>query len=151
MRSFANPEALRAAIGEEIGVGDWVTVDQARIDAFAEATGDRQWIHVDPARAARESPYGATVAHGYLTLALVPAFIAAARELPGVRLSLNYGLNRVRFPAPVVVGARLRGRVTLASVEDVPDGARVVYGVVAEIEGGKKPALVVEAVVVHLW
>ena len=151
MPDFAGPEALRAAIGQEIGVGDWVTIDQARIDAFAEATDDRQWIHVDPERAARESPYGATVAHGYLTLSLVPAFIAGARTLPGVRLSLNYGLNRVRFPAPVIVGARLRGRVSLLSVEEVPDGARVVYGVTAEIEGGAKPALVVEAVVVHLW
>lgn len=151
MRSFASPDALKAAVGEEIGVGAWTAIDQARIDAFAEATGDRQWIHVDPARAARESPYGATVAHGYLTLSLVPVFIAGARDLPGVRLSLNYGLNRVRFPAPVIVGARLRGRVRLLSVEDVPDGARVVYGVTAEIEGGGKPALAVEAVVIHLW
>ena len=151
MRSFASPEALKAAVGEEIGVGDWIAIDQARIDAFAEATGDRQWIHVDPARAARDSPYGATVAHGYLTLSLVPVFIAAARDLPGLRLSLNYGLDRVRFPAPVIVGARLRGRVRLLSAADVPDGVRVVYGVTAEIEGGAKPALAVEAVVIHLW
>jgi acyl dehydratase len=151
MRSFAGPDDLRGAVGEEIGVGGWIVIDQARIDAFADATDDRQWIHVDPERAARESPYGATVAHGYLTLALVPAFIAAARALPGLRLSLNYGLNRVRFPAPVIVGARLRGRVRILSVEDVPDGARVIYGVTAEIEGSEKPALAVEAVVVHLW
>lgn len=151
MRTFASAEDLRGAVGEELGVGAWITVDQARIDAFAEATGDQQWIHVDPERAARDSPYGATVAHGYLTLALVPAFIASARALPGARLSLNYGLNRVRFPAPVIVGARLRGRVALAGAERVEGGLRVVYAVTAEIEGGTKPALVVEAVVVHLW
>ncbi len=97
---FRRAEALKAAIGQEIGVGEWVTVDQAMIDRFAEATDDHQWIHVDPERAARESPYGATVAHGYLTLSLVPRFIAGVRRLEGLRLSLNYGLDRVRFPPP---------------------------------------------------
>ncbi|WP_288579915.1 MaoC family dehydratase [uncultured Methylobacterium sp.] len=152
MNIFDGPEALKAAIGQEIGIGEWITIDQATIDRFAEATGDHQWIHVDPERAARESPYGATVAHGYLTLSLVPRFIAGVRRLDGLRLSLNYGLDRVRFPAPVVVGSRLRGRVRVAAALDVPPrGLRTTYGVTVEIEGGEKPACLADAVVLHHW
>ncbi|MFE1598637.1 MaoC family dehydratase [Methylobacterium sp. ID0610] len=152
MRIFDRPEALMAALGEEIGVGEWITVDQAMIDRFAEATGDHQWIHVDPERAARESPYGTTVAHGYLTLSLVPRFIADVRRLEGLRLSLNYGLDRVRFPAPVLSGARLRGRVRLAAASPVPPrGLRVTYGVSVELDGQDKPACLAEAVVLHHW
>ncbi|ACL59508.1 MaoC family dehydratase [Methylobacterium nodulans] len=152
MRSFDGPEALTAALGEEIGVGDWITVDQPMIDRFAEATGDHQWIHVDPERAARDSPYGATVAHGYLTLSLVPLFIAGVRRLEGLRLSLNYGLDRVRFPAPVLVGSRLRGRVRVAAANPVPPrGLRVTYGVTVEIDGQERPACLADAVVLHHW
>ncbi|WP_018260865.1 MaoC family dehydratase [Methylobacterium sp. WSM2598] len=152
MQAFDGPEALAAALGQELGVGGWITVDQAMIDRFAEATGDRQWIHVDPERAARESPYGTTVAHGYLTLSLVPQFIAELRRLDGLRLSLNYGLDRVRFPAPVLAGARLRGRVRLAAATPVPPrGLRVTYGVTVEIEGQERPACLADAVVLHHW
>ncbi|MEH3145785.1 MAG: MaoC family dehydratase [Methylobacterium frigidaeris] len=152
MQAFDGPEALKAALGQEIGVGDWITVDQATIDRFAEATGDHQWIHVDPERAARESPYRTTVAHGYLTLSLVPQFIAGARRLDGLKLSLNYGLDRVRFPAPVLVGARLRGRVILAAAQDVPPrGLRATYRVTVEVEGQERPACLADAVVLHHW
>lgn len=152
MQAFDGPEALSAALGQEIGIGEWITVDQTMIDRFAEATGDHQWIHVDPERAARESPYGATVAHGYLTLSLVPRFIAGVRRLEGLRLSLNYGLDRVRFPAPVIVGARLRGRVRLSAALAVPPrGLRVTYAVTVEIDGQERPACLAEAVVLHQW
>ncbi|GJD48877.1 putative enoyl-CoA hydratase 1 [Methylobacterium crusticola] len=152
MMTFDGPEALKAALGQEIGVGDWITIDQATIDRFADATGDHQWIHVDAARAARDSPYGATVAHGYLTLSLVPRFIAGVRQVDGLRLSLNYGLDRVRFPAPVLVGSRLRGRVRLAAALDVPPrGLRVTYGVTVEVEGKDRPACLADAVVLHHW
>ncbi|WP_298961291.1 MaoC family dehydratase [uncultured Methylobacterium sp.] len=152
MQAFDGPEALKAALGQEIGVGEWITVDQAMIDRFADATGDHQWIHVDPERAARESPYRTTVAHGYLTLSLVPRFIAGVRRLDGLRLSLNYGLDRVRFPAPVLVGARLRGRVTLAAALEVPpSGLRATYRVTVEVEGQERPACLADAVVLHHW
>ena len=143
---------LRGRVGEELGVSDWVEITQARIDAFAQATGDFQWIHVDPERAARESPYRATVAHGYLTLSLLPAFIAAVQRLEGVRQSLNYGSNRVRFPAAVIVGARLRGRVRLQDAADMPSGGlRVTYETTVEIEGADRPACVAETMAVHYW
>src|SRR5918911_2747745 len=122
MRVFASPEDMRAAMGTELGVSGWVAVTQARIDAFAEATGDLQWIHVDPERARRESPYGTTVAHGYLTLAMLPVFIYDVIRLDGVRQSVNYGSNRVRFPAPVPAGSRLRGRIRLAAAEPMEGG-----------------------------
>jgi acyl dehydratase len=152
MRVFAGPEELEAAAGEELGLSGFVAITQERIDRFADATGDFQWIHVDPERAARESPYGATVAHGYLTLSLLPVFIAEVRRLEGARQSINYGSNRVRFPAPVIVGARLRGRVRLAEAEDMPGGGvRVTYHTTVEIEGGTRPACVAETLAVHYW
>ena len=122
MRIFQSPEALQAAVGEELGVSGWFDVGQDRIDAFAEATGDRQWIHVDVERARRESPYGGTVAHGYLTLSMLPAFIYDVIRLDGVRQSVNYGSNRVRFPAPVPAGSRLRGRIRLIAAEPLAGG-----------------------------
>lgn len=150
MRRFASSDEMKAAVGEELGVSDWVEVTQGRIDAFAEATGDFQWIHVDPERARRESPFGATVAHGYLTLALLPVFIASVQRLEGVRQSLNYGSNRVRFPAPVIVGSRLRGRVRLAEAADMPPGGlRVTYHTTVEMDGSERPALVAETMAVH--
>jgi acyl dehydratase len=146
-------EALRPQFDTEIAVGDWLTIDQARIDAFAAATGDCQWIHVDPERARRESPYGTTVAHGFLTLALLPFLTGSnspdylRRHFPGMRLRVNYGLNRLRFPAPVRCGARIRARTVLKEATTLKRGVEVVYHFTVEIEGEEKPALVAEQVV----
>jgi acyl dehydratase len=145
-------EELRPKFGTEIGVGDWLTVDQARIDAFAEATGDTQWIHVDPQRAERESPYGTTVAHGFLTLALLPFLtggnspIYLRRHFPGMRLRVNYGLNRLRLPMPVKCGDRIRARTLLQGATLLDTGLEVVYRFTVELEGEAKPALVAEQV-----
>lgn len=152
MEALASREAVKAAVGREIGPSDWIEVAQERIDRFAEATGDFQWIHVDAERAARESPFGATVAHGYLTLSLVPRMVQSMLRYEGVRRSLNYGLNRVRFPAPVIVGSRLRGRLRLKAAEDAGPGAlRVLSEVTVEIEGGERPACTAETMAVHYW
>jgi acyl dehydratase len=138
--------ALRASVGREVGVSEWLTIDQARIDAFAHCTDDHQWIHVDAARAGRESPFGGTVAHGYLTLSLLAHFSREVGVFPaGARTVINYGLDRVRFVAPVRAGARIRDRVVLLSVEDQGDDrvlAKARHTV--EIEGQDKPALVAE-------
>ncbi len=146
MRSFANLAAMKAEIGNEVAVSDWVAITQARIDLFADATGDHQWIHTDAERAARESPYGATVAHGFLTLALLPALLVNALHMVDMTMGLNYGLNKVRFPAPVPVGSRLRARLTIAAIDDIADGAQILWGVVIEREGGDKPVCVAEFV-----
>ena len=152
MRVFASAAELAAAAGTELGVSGWVEVAQARINAFAEATGDRQWIHVDPERAKRESPYGTTVAHGYLTLSMLPVFIYDVIRLDGVRQSVNYGSNRVRFPAPVPAGSRLRGRIRLLVAEPMEGGAlRVTLQTTVEIEGSERPACVAETMAVHYW
>jgi acyl dehydratase len=140
--------ALEAAVGTETGPTDWFTIDQARIDAFADATEDHQWIHVDPERAA-SGPFGTTVAHGFLTLSLVPYLAGQLRRVEGVRMGVNYGLDRVRFPAPVPSGARLRARSTLISCERVPgtpDAAQLVNRITIEVEGNAKPACVADAV-----
>lgn len=140
---------LRSQIGEETYVGEWVAVDQERIDRFAEATGDHQWIHVDVERAKRESPFGAPVAHGYLTLSLLPMLTAAAAgksRFAGVKLSVNYGLNRVRFPSPVRAGSRIRARSTVQEVCEVTGGLQIVRLVTVDIEGQDKPACVAESV-----
>ena len=147
-RVFATYDELTAAVGEYLGESDWVEVDQQRIDTFAEATGDRQWIHVDPDRAA-SGPFGATVAHGYLTLALVPALVASLVEYSGWSVRVNYGSNKVRFPQPVIVGSRVRAGVQLANVARVAAGTQVTLKVTVEIEGAAgerlaKPALVAE-------
>jgi acyl dehydratase len=134
-------DELADRIGQELGVSEWVTVDQERINRFAEATGDHQWIHVDTDRA-RAGPYGMTIAHGYLTLSLVPIFLAPLLELDGLSMSLNYGVDRVRFPSPVRVGSRLRGRFTVESVKDTAQGVRLEMACVMEIDGGEKPACV---------
>lgn len=141
---------LAPKLGSETHVGPWLVIDQARIDAFAAATGDVQWIHTDPERARRDSPYGATVAHGFLTLSLLPFLTEAnapgqfERNYPGMRLRVNYGLNRVRFPAPVKVGSRIRARTVLAAVEPLGDAVQISYGITVEIEGEAKPACVAE-------
>ena len=137
--------SLQQRVGEELAVGDWVTVDQATIDKFAEATGDRQWIHVDPERA-RKGPFGATVAHGFLTLSLLPRLAESAIKIDDVRMSVNYGLNRVRFPAPVPSGSRIRARLKLLACEPIDGGAQVVMQVTMERDGGDKPVCVAETV-----
>ena len=148
MMQVARLADLAERVGEEIGVGDWTCVDQARIDAFARATGDEQWIHVDPARAAA-GPFGATVAHGFLTLSLLSELFASALTIADVRMGLNYGLNRVRFPSPVPVGSRLRAHCRLLAFEAVAGGAQLVVEVTVEREGGAKPACVAEWVTRH--
>jgi acyl dehydratase len=135
---------LKAKVGEELGVSDWHEVTQERIDAFAAATEDHQWIHVDPERAA-ETPFGGTIAHGLYTLSLGPKFSYAMYSLEGVAFGLNYGYDRVRFPAPLPVGSRVRMRAQLTSVDDVPGGVQLKVTQTFETEGGEKPVCVAEA------
>ena len=144
---FASPDELLGAVGHHLGHSDWVTVDQARIDMFAEATGDHQWIHVDP-EAAAAGPFGATIAHGYLTLALTNQLLPEVVRVENVSMGINYGANRVRFPQPVLVGSRLRVSATLTSADELPGsaGVQAVITVAVEIEGEAKPACVVESV-----
>lgn len=143
----------RQQAGQEIGIGEWLVVEQSRIDAFAEATGDRQWIHIDPERAAAESPYGSTVAHGFLTLSLLPLLTQAnapgafERNYPGMALRVNYGLNKVRFPVPVKPGERIRARTTVLGAEPAGHGVEIRYQLTVEIEGQDKPACVAEQLV----
>ena len=149
MRVFTTFDELAAVVGEDLGTTDWLEVTQDRVDAFAEATGDHQWIHVDVARAAA-GPFGGTIAHGYLTLALVPHFNAElfALETPGARL--NYGVNKVRFPNPVMVGKRIRLHVKMGEVLDIPAGKQLTVQHTVEIEDEIKPACVAETVVLLL-
>ena len=135
---------LKSLVGIEVAVSEWETIVQERIGRFAEATGDRQWIHVDPERAARESPYGAAVAHGFLTLALLPHLMMQTIDIQGVRMGVNYGLDRVRFTAPVPAGCRIRARFRLAGVEDIERGVQMTWSVTVEREGEEKPVLVAE-------
>jgi acyl dehydratase len=146
MTEFATLAELQILVGTAIGTSDWITVSQERIDQFAQATGDHQWIHVDPARAAA-GPFGTTVAHGFLTLSLLPEMSDSAFSIRDVRLGVNYGLNRVRFPAPVPSGSRLRGHFTLRSFEPLPGGAQMTVEVSMEREGSDKPVCVAESVV----
>jgi acyl dehydratase len=142
---FASLDDLRAAVGTEVGRGRWLDVSQERIDKFADATSDHQWIHVDPERAA-SGPFGGTIAHGFLSLSLIPALTAGLTAVDGVTMGVNYGLNKVRFPAPVPVGSRVRGRVELLSMEDVPGGVQLTSRVTVEREGGDKPVCVAETI-----
>jgi len=145
MKHYAHLQDLAALVGSELGVSDWVTVEQPRIDLFAQATGDHQWIHTDPERAA-QGPYGTTVAHGFLTLSLLPELARTAFAIDDVRMSINYGLNKVRFPAPVKCGARLRGRFRLTGFDPLPGGAQLTSEVTMEVDGGDKPVCVAESV-----
>jgi acyl dehydratase len=149
MRTFTSLDEISAAVGEELGTSEWLTVDQDRVDQFADATGDHQWIHVDQERA-KEGPFGGTIAHGYLTLSLIPLLGSSvfSMETPGAKL--NYGLNKVRFPAPVRVGSRIRSTVSVADVTDLPAGKQLTLRHVLEIEGESKPACVAETVVLLL-
>ena len=154
MRVFTTFEEIQAAVGEEIGTTDWVAIDQERVNQFAEATGDHQWIHVDEEKA-KDGPFGGTIAHGYLTLSLVPYLSnqVLGLETPGAKL--NYGVNKVRFPNPVLVGSRVRGKVSIKDIADIPAGKQLTLGYVVEIEGPdgqptSKPACVAETVVLLL-
>ena len=145
MKHYAHLADLQALVGHELGHSDWLLVDQARIDLFAQATGDHQWIHTDPARAAA-GPFGATVAHGFLTLSLLPVLFETGFAIDDVRMGVNYGLNRVRFPTPVRAGSRLRGRFKLLSYEPLAGGAQLTVESTIELEGAAKPACVAESV-----
>jgi acyl dehydratase len=148
MTAYPRLADLAALEGREIGRSDWVVVDQSHIDLFAQATGDAQWIHVDAERAAA-GPFGTTVAHGFLTLSLLSRLFAEAVSFGDVRMSLNYGLNRVRFPSPVPVGSRLRAVCVLQACEAIDGGAQVTVAITIEREGGAKPACVAEWVTRH--
>ena len=144
MLTITGMEELKAKVGEELGVSDWHQVTQEEINAFADATGDHQFIHVDPERAAR-TPFGSTIAHGLLTLSLGPQFSYSMFALEGFAFGLNYGYNRVRFPAPLPVDSRVRMRATLSSVDDIPGGAQITVTQTFEREGGDKPVCVAES------
>ncbi len=144
-RTIESIDALRAQLGQEIGVSDWVTVTQPMIDTFAETTGDRQWIHVDVERSKNESPFKATIAHGFLTLSLITQLHTAAVNVNGgQKIGINYGLNRVRFVSPVRAGSRVRGHSAVQAVDDFAEGVQVTWKITVELEGSDKPALVAE-------
>jgi len=143
-----NPQSLSPFIGKEIGATDWFQVTQQRIEQFAEATEDRQWIHTDRERASKESPYGSTIAHGFLTLSLLSNFIKELLQIEGgVRLAVNYGLNRVRFPAAVRAGSRIRARIGLLTLKEFPEALEATFSVTIENEGSDKPSCVAEWIV----
>ena len=135
---------LKERVGQEIGVGDWLEMTQERIDRFADATGDRQWIHVDAERARKESPFGAPIAHGFLTLSLLSKFLNESVRFTESKMGVNYGFNRLRFTAPVPVGARIRARLTVKRVEELQGGMQVTWAVTLEREGSDKPCLIAE-------
>ena len=149
MRVFSSLDELGAAVGEELGPTEWLTITQDRVDKFADATGDHQWIHVDRDRA-NKSVFGGTIAHGYMTLALLPMFASQLFHLDTMGAKLNYGVNKVRFPNPVRVGSRIRAKVSVNGVADIPAGKQLTVGYVVEIEGQDKPACVAETVVLLL-
>ena len=143
---FETPAELKDAVGRQLGTSDWLEIDQKRIDLFAEATGDHQWIHVDPERA-KHGPFGTTIAHGYLTQALVNLFLPQIVEVRGTRMGINYGADKLRFPAPVPVGSKLRGKGELIGASDTKDGAvQATVRVTVEIEGGDRPACVIDTI-----
>jgi acyl dehydratase len=139
-----NIARLQSHVGQEVCISDWLGVTQERINKFAEATEDRQWIHVDVARAAEESPFGMTIAHGFLTLSLLSIIAERAIAIRGVRMAVNYGLNRVRFTAPVLAGTRIRGRFTLAKFENVKGGVQITWNVTVECDRNKRPCCIAE-------
>ncbi len=143
---FETPADLKNAVGKQLGVSDWLEIDQQRIDKFADATGDHQWIHVDPERA-KNGPFGATIAHGYLTQSLVNYFLPQIVEVHGISMGVNYGANRIRFPAPVPVGSRIRGSAELLGVEETKDGGvPATIRVSVEIEGSERPGCVIDTI-----
>jgi acyl dehydratase len=144
MKTFEHLRDLQALVGQIVGVSEWITVDQRRIDLFADATGDHQWIHLDAERAAK-GPFGTTIAHGFLTLSLLPEMAASAFQVSDTRMGVNYGLGKVRFPAPVPSGSRLRGHFKLAKYEEIEGGAQLTTEVTMEREGSEKPVCVAES------
>ncbi|WP_214367718.1 MaoC family dehydratase [Pseudonocardia sp. H11422] len=144
MRVFNGVDDLREAKGSTIGQSEWITVDQSQIDTFADATGDHQWIHVDAGKA-EDGPFGTTIAHGFLTLSLIPVIGGQIYKVDNVKMTINYGLNKVRFTSPVPVGSRIRGSIELLDVADVSGGVQVTNKVTVEIEGSERPALVAES------
>ncbi|WP_292933838.1 MaoC family dehydratase [Noviherbaspirillum sp.] len=151
MRVIASVEELKSLVGQEVTVTDWITISQERVNLFAEATGDHQWIHIDVERSRKESPYGGTIAHGFLTLSLLPMIMEGAVSMSMSKMGVNYGLNKVRFPAPVPVGSRIRGRMTLKEVEDIQGGAQITWSVTLERDGGDKPVCVAESISRRYW
>lgn len=149
MRIFNGITELKAAEGDELGTSDWVVVDQPKIDLFAEATGDYQWIHVDTGKAA-DGPFGGTIAHGLLTLSLLPTLLQQIYRVDGVRMAVNYGLDKVRLPAPVPSGAKLRATSKVLAVTELPGAVQLKLGTTIEIDGGDKPACVVESIVRYM-
>jgi len=142
------PDSLKQFVGKEIGVSEWLTITQERIAQFAEATEDQQWIHLDRERAERESPYGTTIAHGFLTLSLISRFMKDVIQVrSGTGMTVNYGLNRVRFPSPVRAGSKVRARVVLLNVKEVPGAYETTFSMTVESEGGEKPCCVAESIV----
>lgn len=146
MRTVQGLEEMQTLVGQELGVSDWHRVTQEEVDLFAKATHDHQWIHVDPERCKRESPFGGPIAHGYYTIALAPALLAQVLTVRGVRMGVNYGLNKMRLPSPVPVGSRVRARATLAGYEPIAGGASVTIGLTFEVEEQAKPACVAEVI-----
>ncbi|MBA3804947.1 MAG: MaoC family dehydratase [Acidobacteria bacterium] len=144
MTEIESIAGLQEHVGREVATSDWLDVSQGRINEFAEATEDRQWIHVDPERAERESPFKETIAHGFLTLSLLSELMKRAVSVGGLRMGINYGLNRVRFVSPVPAGARIRGRFTLAALEEIKGGVQATWNVTIEREGGDKPCCIAE-------
>ena len=144
MRRFDSLDELRAVLGQEVAVTDWLEITQARVNLFADATDDHQWIHLDLERCRRESPYGGPIAHGFLTLSLVSNLFERAIAMVDAVMVVNYGLNKVRFPAPVPVGSRVRARMTLNKIDAIDGGAQLEWGVIIELEGGAKPVCVAE-------
>jgi acyl dehydratase len=147
--TFSSPDELLDAVGTNLGTTEWFEIDQDRIDAFADCTGDHQWIHVDPERA-KEGPFGATIAHGYLTLALTNVLLPDLITVENISMGINYGTNKVRFPNPVRVGSQIRGTAEVAEASEIPGGVQVIIRVTVEVEGEEKPACVVESVTRYL-
>jgi acyl dehydratase len=146
MRIIATLAELKTLVGQEIAVSDWIGIPQEKVQQFADVTGDQQWIHTNVERSRAESPFGSTVAHGFLTLSLLPAMMESAVTMSDVKMAVNYGLNKVRFPAPVPVGSWLRGRISVLAVEEIPEGAQVIWQVSVERSGSDKPVCVAELV-----
>ena len=144
--TVAGIEGVQGLIGQHLGYSNWVEVTQEQVNQFADATGDHQWIHVDPERAAKESPFGGPIAHGYLTLSLLPMLVPQIVEITGFRMGVNYGTEKVRFPSPVPVGSRIRAGATLDSADPIDGGIAMAVTVTVEVEGGSKPAMVATVV-----
>lgn len=149
MRHIASLDELKNLAGQEVAVSEWVLIDQARINLFAQASGDHQWIHVDIERCRSESPYGVPIAHGFLTLSLIPMLLESAITFPSCKLAVNYGLNKVRFPAPVLVDSQVRARLLLQAVEEFSGGVQMIWEATMECAGSEKPVCVAELILRH--